>query len=594
MKTTRIFILLAILGLALPTQAQFGRKKKKESTEQSDEKPKKKKKKLGGKLKKLGNKVKSGAQRGIGNAFTKSTADLSPTAMTIMYKQNMYPDDMIGNATKMKWEAGDDIVSVNFTNREGAGLFKIDGDLLLNGESAKHQGVGVYGNAVPKNKKQTVAVNTSSTQTGDINVKPVASIKIVSINGASTGDGITINAREDLILELEHGAGAEGTSVAVSFIGKMPGTTWLYDIAIVGSNNKLVIPKEAFVNPHAGGFKYLKDNYLVVSRNIEEVFDVAGVGAVRTVSSAMDWTPVNLEHDFEKNFLGQTVETASAIDAHVEYQGVQGRLGKPNAFLGQPLQAGKKIAVASFVVRATKLTQKREYDYTYKTTNLEQTALGTAVVTKTHNVEVKKSSAFPKIPEAEWEKLVNGFYKDFEKELLEKWNITLVPIEQTMQTKNYNNLLPIQDKVTEEVMVKGYKGSQLLIPTSFGEFAKSVKVTFPSDLPEVRMMRELDVDGMIGVTIDCEMDFETGALVPRMAIQITGLPHGYQAGPTVFMKGVFSGKGMEFEEAKASSNSTTELLGKVMQQKDLITAFGKSIELMKTEEDKKKYNLLWK
>jgi len=318
----------------------------------------------------LGNKVKSGAQRGIGNAFTKSTDDLSPTAMTIMYKQNMYPVDMIGNATKMKWETYDDIVSINFTNREGAELFKIKGDLILNGESLKHAGVGVYGKAVEKKLTPTVEINTAKTQTGEIKVQSVAPIKIISVNGTPKGDGLTINAREDLVLELEHGVGAEGTTVSVSFIGKVPGTTWLFDIAIVGSNNKIVIPKEAFVNPHAGGFKYLKDNYLVVSRNVEEVLEVSGVGAIRTVSSAMDWMPVTLEHDFKKNFLGQTVETAAAIDAHVEHNGVQGRLGKPNAFIGQPLQEGKKIGVASFVVRATKLTQKREYDYTYKTTSL--------------------------------------------------------------------------------------------------------------------------------------------------------------------------------------------------------------------------------
>jgi len=554
-----------MLGLTLPAQAQFGKKKEKEKTDKPE-----KKKKFGAKLKKFGNKVKSDAQRSIGNAMTKATDDLSNVSMTVAYKQNMYPEDMIGNASKMKWEAGQSIVFSNFTNKGGAGLVKIKGGLKLDGNPLAHSGMGIYGVVVEDQPEpHQIAVETESGQSAEVAVKPTASLKIISINGVPKGEPITLNAREDLTLELEHGAGAEGTNVSVSFIGKIPGTTWLYDIAIVGSNGKLTIPKEAFVNPHGGGFKYLEDNYLVVSRNVEEVLNVDGVGAIRTVSSYLDWTPVTLKSDFDKNFLGQTVETADAINAHVEHNNIQGRISKPNAFLGQPLEEGKKIAVASFVVRATKLSQKREYDYSYKTTKFENTTEGAAIVTTTTDVNVKESSTFPKVSEQEWEKLVEEFYVDFEKELLEKWNITLVPIEKTMKSPSYNNLIAIGDKLTDEVMVKGYKGSSLLIPTSFAEFGKSMTTTFPSDLTEVRLMRELGVDGIIGVTIDCEMSYGDGALAPRMAIQITGLPNGFQAGPTVFMRGVFSGKD------------------------DLITAFGQTIDLMKVQEEEKKYDVIW-
>ena len=595
MRFTRFILFMAILGLSLPAQAQFRRKKKKDQTEQNDgtEQPQKKKK-FGSKLKKFGNKMKSKAQGAIGNAFTKSTSDLSGASMTVMYKQNMYPENMIGNATKLKWEAKDDIVFTNFTNREGTGLLKIDGEVKLDGAVLSHSGMGIYGEGVDKKpNSHTVSIQTSSGQTAQVNIKPVPSIKIISINGVPKGQPVTINAREDLTLQLEHGAGAEGTEVTISFIGKIPGTTWLYDIVVMGSNAKITIPKEAFINPSGGGFKYKEDNYLVVSRNVEKVLDIKNVGAVRTVSSSLDWTPVTLKSDFEKNFLGQTVETADAVNAHIENNRVRGRLSKPNAFLGQPLKAGKKLAVASFVVRATKLTQHRTHDYSYKTSTIESTREGYALVTTKTDVHVEESKSFPKIPDAEWDKLVENFYKDFEQKLLEKWNITLVPIEKTIQASNYKNLQPIHDKITNEVMIKGYKGSKLLIPTSFEEYAKTARITFPSDLPEVRLMRELDVDGIIGVTIDCEMNYEDGALSPRMAIQITGLPNGYQAGPTVFMKGIFAGKGIAYEKAKAQSTSTTEMLGKIMQKDDLITAFGQAMEQMKEEEKQKRYNVLW-
>ena len=415
MRLTRLILFMALLGLTLPVQAQFGRKKKKEKTEQSDgtEKPKKKKK-FGSKLKKFGNKMKSKAQGAIGNAFTKSTNDLSGASMTVMYKQNMYPEDMIGNATKLKWESNDDVVFTNFTNRTGTGLLKIDGEVKLDDTPLDHAGMGIYGTSVDKKPtSHTISIQTSSGQTADVNIKPTPSIKIISINGVPKGQPVTINAREDLTLQLENGAGAEGTEVTVSFVGKIPGAKWLFDIVVMGSNSKITIPKEAFINPSGGGFRYLEDNYLVVSRNVEEVLNVKNVGAVHTVSSALDWTPVTLKSDFKKNFLGQTVETADAVKATVEHHNVRGRLAKPNAFLGQPLKAGKKLAVASFVVRATKLTQNRSYDYSYKTTKFETTAEGHAMVTTQTDVHVDESKSFPKIPEADWEKLVENFYQDF-------------------------------------------------------------------------------------------------------------------------------------------------------------------------------------
>ena len=110
-------------------------------------------------------------------------------------------------------------------------------------------------------------------------------------------------------------------------------------------------------------------------------------------------------------------------------------VSKPTAFLGRPMNSGKKFAMASFTVRATRLQQKR--------TSSSSSTSGNVTTTTT----TTKTRTFPKLPDAYWNNLVNNLYADFKRVLDNTYNIELIPIKDVLRAPSYARLEPISDKV---------------------------------------------------------------------------------------------------------------------------------------------------
>lgn len=360
-------------------------------------------------------------------------------------------------------------------------------------------------------------------------------------------------------------------------VGRIAGTKLLYDIAVVPSNKQITLPYEVFYHPFGGGFSYLTDNYLIISRNVEEIVEVPGVGAVRTVATYKDWVPVHFTGEFERYPTGMT-KTAEGITVNTEVDGVKTKLNKPNAFMGRPFTPGSKLAVSSFVVRG--MLQS-------KTVESSSGAYTSTITTTT--------STFPKLPEAAWDAFLEEAYKEFEKTLLEQWQIELVPIEQSMQAPSYQRLIPSKDEVTEAVIARGYKGSDALIPTHAYDGVVAPSFTFGTDQPESRIIREMGVDGLIAVTIDCTMAGKDGDVVlnPSMAIKMVGLPNGHKSGPTVFAQGLISTSGNTLDQANAQGGTYGERLAFLFEIDKLIAAFGSGLAEMKVQEADLPYAKIW-
>ncbi|MFY0606981.1 MAG: hypothetical protein JXR10_09705 [Cyclobacteriaceae bacterium] len=592
----RLFaICLTLCGLLYvnPTEAQkipFGKKKNDDTTQNDD--PSGEESKLGGFAGKMKAKAKNfNVMKSIGklagNLLTTTTADLSTLSMQVIYMQNLYPSEAETIETEYFgfWTPGMDMTGVMFLKKEGVGMSKIDGSVKIDGNEIEHVANGFYGGLVDENSgAHTVDISTVNGDVANIKAEPIEPIEIISINGVPRGEVVDINMDEDLVLELKHPEG--GTAdFYVSILGKVMGIKGFNEIGFFKSVDKITIPKEAFRHTGTPAYKFEQGaNYLLVQRTKETVVDLPDVGATQVISGAMDWSPITLTGD-QKTFLGIGVDDSNAIYRAETEDEFKVDVSKPNAFWGPPLSYPKKLAMASFVVRATGLDQKQveTSSSSYTSGNYKYTTTTTTTTTST----------FPKVPDAYWDALVEEFYSKFEAALLSELNVEIVPIEQTMKARQYANLFSTPDTVSTEYVVKPYKDCKLLLPTTVGEMWSTRSSTFPNDNPQVKLLKELGVDGIISVTVDCSMDFETQALSPRFSFKIDGPTNGWKVGPTNYASGLITGPGQGVDEAGKSASDVVDQLNKIMNVDRQIELFKTGISELKKSEQGKGYEKIW-
>lgn len=589
MNRIKLFAIYLTLGglLAFNAEAQklpFGKKDntnddpKEEATEEESGG-------FGGKLKakaKNFNVMKSLGKL-AGNLLTSTTDDLSTLSMQVIYMQNLYPSETETIETEYFgfWEPGMDMAGVLFLKKEGVGMSKIDGTVNIDGNLTEHVANGFYGGIVSQNSgAHTVNVSTVRGDQAELKADPIEPIEIISVNGKPKGEVVDVNMDEDLVLELNHPEG--GTAdFYVAVLGKVMGIRGFNEIGFFKSTTKIIIPKEAFRHTATTAYKFEQgSNYLLVQRTKEKVVNLPALGAAQVISGAMDWSPINLVGD-QKTFLGIGTDEYNAGYKAKTKDGFEVNANKPNAFWGPPLSEPKKLAMASFVVRATQLKQQQVKTSTSTSGNVTTTT--TTTTTKT----------FPEVPEAYWDQLVNEFYKKFETALLEQMNVQLVPIETTMKASQYQHLFATMDTVSEEIVVKPYKGCKLLLPTTFSETWASRTSTFPSDKPEIKLLEELGVDGIISVTVDCAMSWEDGSLSPRMSFRINGPTNGWKVGPTTYANGLIAGPGQGVSETAKNAADITDQLNQIMNVDRVIALFTEAMEGLKADEANKGYEKIW-
>ena len=589
MNRIKLFTIYLALGglLAFHAEAQklpFG-KKDDTSDDQKEEASEEESGGFGGKLKakaKNFNVMKSLGKL-AGNLLTSTTDDLSTLSMQVIYMQNLYPSETETVETEYFgfWEPGMDMAGVLFLKKEGVGMSKIDGTVNIDGNLTEHVANGFYGGIVSQNSgAHTVNVSTVRGDQAELTADPIEPIEIISINGKPRGEVADVNMDEDLVLELNHPEG--GTAdFYVAVLGEVMGIRGFNEIGFFKSTTKIIIPKEAFRHTATTAYKFEQgSNYLLVQRTKEKVVNLPALGAAQVVSGAMDWSPINLVGD-QKTFLGIGTDEFNAAYKAKTRDGFEVNANKPNAFWGPPLSEPKKLAMASFVVRATQLKQQQVKTSTSTSGNVTTTT--TTTTTKT----------FPEVPEAYWDQLVNEFYKKFEAALLAQMNVQLVPIETTMKASQYQHLFATMDTVSEEIVVKPYKGCKLLLPTTFSETWASRTSTFPSDKPEIKLLEELGVDGIISVTVDCAMSWEDGSLSPRMSFRINGPTNGWKVGPTTYANGLIAGPGQGISETSKSAADITDQLNQIMNVDRVIALFTEAMEGLKADEANKGYEKIW-
>jgi hypothetical protein len=514
--------------------------------------------------------------RKIASSLTKTRDDLTTSAVTVMYIDNLAPRKYFSYASKTdkwKWCGGGDALSVQLTNREGMGLVKLNGDIKYNGTPFEYAGVGNYFKSFPANHAGRISVSLGNVAE-KIEIGPPKEITILSINGQKKGEAITINTDEDIELELdfeEAGQEDEGT-FTLNLVARIPPTTTKiqYEIAVFKGKRKVTIPKEVFVNYSGSGGKLFKNNCLTVTRNFETIKEVKGIGAVRTLMVAQDWTPVTVEDNIDRVGLGYTASTALKYENKTD--NITTNLSKPNAFYGQPMIDGKKLAIASVVIKGSTTTKSVTKDWIIK-----------------HQLKLPKEALL---------QIAEESYHGFKKEIESNWKVEIMDIEDVMKSSVYQDLEDYATTDSEDYITAPYKDCKVMIPTTFNELIKSGSVSFPSDNPMVRLKRDLDVDAIAALVIDfhttTEGENQEIVIIPTMSLKIIGDIRSPQFGPTVFIQGVLKGISMPYEEVLEKIDGGVNQLNALLKKDEMLPEIGKAIQKIKSEEADKGYLKIWK
>ena len=527
----------------------------------------------------------------VGGLLTQSTADLSTVSAQVRFIRNLYPAETMTTEVKYVgaelWQPGSNTVVINFLKREGVGMYSIDGTVSVDGEVLPHLANGVYAKGLESDdlSPKTFEIVTSTGQKASFTVAPTDPIGIKSVNGQR--EGATVNMQEDLVLELDNPPGTEDSEIRVMLMGEIMGTRSWADVGIFKSADKLTIPSVTFLHPSGSLAPNKGASYMLVERFAVAPSRVKGFGAAQIISSSWDCVPVTVEGDLDLGILGQSAMQGLTTRGKIESDkgDISYEVSKPNAFLGRPFSTGKKFAVVSFTVRATKLTQNRSSSSS-STANYGSYSVKTTTTTT-------ETRQFPQLPEVFWDNLVKDMYTDFEATLKSNWDIDLIPIERAVRTPSYVDLEPIDDGISQVEVEKSYKGTKNLIPTTLGAMMGSISSTFASDRIDARLIRELGVDGIIAVTVDLEMPWDEFTLSPRLSYRISGPPNGYVMGPTIYGQGVVSGPGVPLDEAKLQADDVLDLLATIVRQDELIAAFATSLSYLQKEELKQGYEAIW-
>ncbi|MTI87819.1 MAG: hypothetical protein FH748_07615 [Balneolaceae bacterium] len=513
----------------------------------------------------------------VGKLLTSSTDDLNEASTQVRFIRNTYPPET--NTTEAgyfeNWAEGRNAVTVNSFKRNGIGMLKIDGKVSANGETLPYVDNGAYGKFLNDLTPQKIDIETTSGQSVSFEVAPIEAVSIKSINNGTN----EIDLTKDLVIELDENENTQHKNMRVMLLMKMMGARGWVDVANFKAKEKVVIPAEAFrhlpgLNPEGG------DSYLLIERYKIEPNIYENIGAAQVLSLSWDAKPVTVTNK---------VKQSNGLKVRGEIKDKKGTISytatKPNAFLGRPFSQGKKFALTSLTIRATKLKQSRS-----KTSTSTSYYSNYKVTTTTTRTETRK---FPTLPDIFWDRLTNKMYKDILGTLNKNLNAEFIAVETVVEAPSYQQLQPIDDKITEVAVSQSYKGTKSLLPTTLPAIMSSISSTFASDRIDARLLRELDVDALVAVTVDLEMPWDEFSLSPRMSFRITGAPNGYIYGPTVFAEGVISGNGIELDEAKEYSVLNIDLLNEIIRQDMLIRAFDTSLKELKTQEQKQAYEKIW-
>jgi len=532
-NSIRLVMCAMILFVNVDANAQFWKKKGKKSKKNVFECGYVHKKSLKERLN-----ISNLVGKAIGGLFVKGGAnfDLNESAITLIKSDHIFPSSFVNWATKTPgWETCGSYVTVMSVSKIGLPMvsathFKIDGKEL------KGAGFGTYFQGYPHDdastKKATVVDKNGNSI--DVDLEPASPIKIITVNGKERGDpSLSIDGSQDIIIEIENEV-KQGYTIAVQMIQKFMGTKIPIDVFYTKDKTKIIVPKEVFQS--STGFKFIKNNVLIVYKYKETLRDDLQAGAVRVISNYYDFTPLTITGELTKsaifNYKSRITNTSTDLSKQTKYDF---KFKKESPVFYHPSTAIKKIGITSFVVRANLAHKKTE---TTSTTSTNVTYTSTHKITRTTvSTSIKKmEKVFPGLTKDTWKSLANRLYNDFKEVVQEEYNAEIVPVQEIVNSKLYQKAIPILDTVTRNFVEVGAYSTKRIIPSirtkradikvhngkkskTRGSTEKMINFnTFPSDFVTERMINKFGANTAISVNFDLDFDFDQETLLPNISI----------------------------------------------------------------------------
>lgn len=522
----------------------------------------------------------------------KPKSDLKDVALSIGYAQGLIPKSQVDFATKTPgWETCGDGVSIFFLNYNGIGFTDTDGDVKLNGTKLEKAGMGSYFQGFSSDKRgtQRVEITSSSGDKINIDIAPAAPLEIISVNGVPKGGDIIIDGTKDVVIELKGGDADPNSEIFIEMIInamslKVP--THLYPSK---AKNTIVVPKESFKNFENSPLPIVKKNTLSVTRVKHEMIYNTAAGVIQKTSTFSDFTPFLAKGDIAGgSLIGNSFSKDKNTKASGKFKTVEGEYNvniiKGNPYTHPPLDKMKNIGISSFVVRGnlqkekTTTSTKTEYKLDYK------------VITTTKTT-IKKW--FPNLTDETWQKFVDNLYDEFTARLHKK-GVNVVPVQNVLNTGAYKEMKPILDTVTKTFVEKGAYGTKRFLRTGAMDMLKDIKTTFAGDYMNERMMKELNLDGLIAVTIDLDFDLKSEGLNPVVKISAFSRNVTYRT-QGMFFTMDFSTNAKSLKQAGKYTFGPEEAIFKIIKGNELFNAFDLAIEaLKKGEKENPAYHKIWK
>lgn len=516
-----------------------------------------------------------------------TVSSLSDVSLNAVMESNLAPTELgtISQSFIPGWKTGGDAVSLMFTRKSGAGFFKIDGSVTVDGKPADYLTIGNYtviSDASPAPRK--VEITTTSGQKAGFTLEPSKKkIKIVSINGEK--DNVSLDLSKDVVVELEASGIADNALLKVSLAVNQVGIKSMYEVCNIHYAPKLVIPAAAFrnINIVPGGsalYSYKKSFLTVGVESLENATDISGTfSSVQYTSRISDGRFVNVGKEPDLNTGIMVKGSENPKDGDVSYD-----FFKPNAFRSRPAGQIKKIGLLSFGITGTTVAVKSVISEEKEDNRNGEQQTRTETVT------------FPAQSNGTWDGVMAKMYPELAAIVQSELGASILPVEAVTKAPSYQTIenFSTPDRNTDEGFSRTYSQTKLLAvaPVSEG---------FGVNAANERIMKESDANALMTLTLDlsARRDGDFGVMVPKLTCEITGKINGL-ATNTKYFTATVTGKGIPSENigltVKKSDQKDPKVfhnvgtisaaeLDRIVRQSDILDAFRKGLKEMKAKEN---------